>query len=66
MLKVLSLKMIEERPFYDSWWLIETDLGRVKLHQHDDINPKHLEAKISRCNTLAEVLALTPKHFYCD
>lgn len=65
MLEVKKLTKIEERLCYDSWWLVETNKGSVRLHQYDGVNPNDLKRKIEMCNNLEALNKLVPT-FYFD
>lgn len=66
MLKVIKLTKINERMFYDSWWMVETDQGNIKLHQYDCINTEYLKNRIEKLETLEDIKELEPKNFYFD
>lgn len=66
MLKVIKLTKINERMFYDSWWMVETNQGNIKLHQYDCVDSENLKNKIENMEGLNEVKELEPKNFYFD
>jgi hypothetical protein len=53
---------------YDSWWLLETDQGSIKLHLYDGMNAEMIKSKLkeSDCNSLESAKEIEPKHFYFD
>jgi hypothetical protein len=63
---ILNLIKLEERMFYDSWWLVETNLGNIKLHQYNDVEEIELKGKLEICTCLEDVKELEPKNFYFD
>lgn len=66
MVKLIKLTKLEERFCYDSWWLVETESGTMRLHQYDGMNPDVLKNQIESCENFDCIADLTPKHFYFD
>jgi hypothetical protein len=65
-LQITGVKKTEERLCYDAHWDIYTNQGTISIKTYDGISNNEMFNKVSKCNSVEQILDLQPNCFYYD